>query len=90
MSADWLKVTGNLTLTGVVDLILSDLAATSEAVALGTTFSLINYTGTWNNGLFSVSGISIANAGIFTDGLNMWRLDYNATSGGLNFGGAGA
>jgi fibronectin-binding autotransporter adhesin len=87
VGADLQKVTGNLGLNGTVTLTLTDLALTPSAFADGTTFTLINYTGVWNNGLFTYDGKAIVNGGDFTAGLNTWRLDYNATTGGLNFSG---
>jgi hypothetical protein len=85
VGADLQKVTGDLNLTGIVNLTLTDLAALDTAFSDGTTFSLINYTGAWNNGLLTFGGNEIANGSNFTAGLNTWRLDYDETSGGLNF-----
>ena len=86
-AADFTKALGELSLTGTVDLAISDLAGSPTAFAPGTIFSLINYTSSWNDGLFSVDGSPIANGGTFTVGLNTWRLDYDAASGGSNFTG---
>jgi autotransporter-associated beta strand protein len=83
--ADLQIVSGDLSLTGTVALTLGDLAAMPSEFALGTTFSLINYSGLWNNGLFTFDGNEIADGGEFTAGLNKWQLDYNASEGGLNF-----
>lgn len=83
--------TGNLTIANgvsdVVTLTLTDLAGSPVAFANGTTFSLINYDGTWNGGLFNVGASEIADGGTFMVGNNTWQLDYNATSGGSNFSG---
>ena len=87
IGADLQKVTGDLGLNGTVNLMLTDLALTAAAFADGTTFTLINYTGMWNNGLFTYDGDAIVNGGTFTAGLNTWQMDYNATTGGLNFNG---
>jgi len=84
--ADLQVVSGDLNLTGTVTLTFGDLAAIPTAFAQGTTFSLINYNGAWNNGLFTFGG-AIADGGTFTAGLNTWQIDYNASSGGLNFNG---
>lgn len=83
--ADLQIVSGDLNLSGTVALTLADIASLPEAFALGTTFSLINYSGAWNNGLFTFDGDEIADGGEFTAGLNRWQLDYNASEGGLNF-----
>lgn len=85
--ADLQVVNGGLNLTDTVTLTLGDLAAVSAAFAEGTTFSLINYSGAWNNGLFTFGGNAIADGGNFTAGLNTWQIDYNAASGGSNFNG---
>jgi T5SS/PEP-CTERM-associated repeat protein/autotransporter-associated beta strand protein len=85
LAADLLTVTGDLSLAGTVGLTLIDLATTPAAFADGTTFSLINYTGDWNGGLFTYGGSTLADGGIFTVGDQLWRIDYDAAGGGLNF-----
>jgi autotransporter-associated beta strand protein len=85
--ADLMIVSGDLNLTGTVNLTLTDLASLATAFAPDTTFSLINYSGTWNGGLFTFGGDEIGNGESFTAGLNIWRLDYNAAEGGSNFSG---
>jgi len=87
VGADLQKVTGALSLSGTVALTLSDIAGSPTAFALGTTFSLINYSGAWNGGLFTIGGNAVADDGTFTMGLNTWQLDYNAVTGGSNFAG---
>lgn len=85
--ADLMIVSGDLNLAGTVNLTLTDLASLAAAFAPDTTFSLINYSGTWNGGLFTFGGDEIGNGESFTAGLNTWRLDYNAAEGGSNFSG---
>ena len=85
VGADLQKVTGALNLNSVVTLTLTDLNLTPTAFAIGTTFTLINYTGSWNNGLFTYNSSLLADGASFTAGLNTWEIDYNATSQGLNF-----
>jgi hypothetical protein len=87
VGADLQIVTGDLNLFSVVNLTITDLAGSPTAFANGTTFSLVNYSGTWNSGLFSFGGNAIANHDTFVAGLNTWRLDYDSTSGGSNFSG---
>lgn len=87
LAADLLSVTGNLSLSGTVGLTLTDLATTPSAFAAGTTFSLINYTGSWNSGLFSYGGSVLADGGMFTVGSQSWMIDYDASGGGVNFSG---
>jgi autotransporter-associated beta strand protein len=85
VAADLQVANGDLSLFGIVSLDIGDLAGSPAAFDEGTTFTLINYAGTWNGGVFTVDGNAIGNGDTFTDGLNTWRLDYTATAGGLNF-----
>jgi autotransporter-associated beta strand protein len=85
LAADLQVANGDLSLFGIVSLDVGDLASSPTAFDEGTTFSLINYADTWNGGLFTVNGDAIGNGETFTDGLNTWRLDYTATTGGVNF-----
>jgi len=86
--ADLAVVSGNLTLDGTVTLSLEDIAITSTPFALNTIFSLINYSGSWNGGLFTLSGGgALADGSTFTLGANTWQIDYSATLGGVNFSG---
>jgi autotransporter-associated beta strand protein len=87
VGGDLQKVTGDLALNGVVTLTFADLDLTPTAFAVGTTFTLINYSGTWNNGLFTFGAGTVADGGTFSAGLNLWELDYNASTGGVNFPG---
>jgi fibronectin-binding autotransporter adhesin len=87
LAADLLSVAGDLSLAGTVGLTLIDLATNPAAFADGTTFSLINYAGDWNGGLFTYGGSTLADGGIFTVGDQLWRIDYDAAGGGLNFAG---
>ncbi|RYD22042.1 MAG: hypothetical protein EOP88_09380 [Verrucomicrobiaceae bacterium] len=80
-------ISGDLSLTGTVNLTLADLGLTPAAFAPGTVFSLINYSGAWNGGLFTLGGNSLADDSTFTVGLNTWQIDYNAANGGSNFSG---
>lgn len=85
VGSDLLKVTGDLNLTGTVGINFSDIALTDVAFDNGTVFSLINYTGAWNNGLFTLGGNELADEEQFTFGLNTWRISYNDAIGGLNY-----
>ncbi|MFP4493131.1 MAG: autotransporter-associated beta strand repeat-containing protein, partial [Puniceicoccaceae bacterium] len=83
--ADLMVVDGDLNLDGTVELTIDDLASSETPFALGTTFSLINYSGEWNGGLFTFDSISLSDGDRFTAGLNLWEIDYNASAGGVNF-----
>ena len=87
LGADLQKVTGsvNLSLTGVVNLTIADLASTPQAFPINTKFSLINYTDTWNSGVFTYNSLTLANGTQFTAGLNTWLITYNDATGGVNF-----
>jgi len=76
---DLLASTGSLTLDLVTSpaLALTDLGA-GVPLAQGTALPFITYNGTWNNGLFSVGGLPIADdTGVFTFGPNAFSIDYN-------------
>lgn len=87
--ADLAVVSGNLALDnpGTVTLTLTDIASAPIAFAEGTVFSLINYSGTWNGGLFTSGSGLLADGAMFSLGLNTWQIDYNAGTGGINFTG---
>jgi hypothetical protein len=83
VGADLQVVAGDLALNGPVTLSLSKIAG--GTFADGTTFTLINYNGTWNNGLFTYNLSSLADDSIFTFNSQSWQINYNAASGGSNF-----
>jgi autotransporter-associated beta strand protein len=87
VASDLYIANGDLSLSGLVALDLTDLASVDTAFAQNTIFSLLNYSGTWNGGLFSYGGNALADGATFTTGLNLWQIDYNATDGGSNFTG---
>lgn len=86
-TADLVVVAGNLALSGTVALALVDLAAAQAAFADGTTFSLLDYTGSWNGGLFTYGGAALADGATFLFADRLWAIDYDAASGGTNFSG---
>lgn len=45
-----------------------------------TIFALINYSGTWNGGLFTFNGSPLANGDWFKVGGQEWKIDYNRSS----------
>ncbi|MFM7243368.1 MAG: autotransporter-associated beta strand repeat-containing protein [Planctomycetaceae bacterium] len=89
-AADLLVVSGNLNLdtgNGTI-LTVADLAGSPNAFADNTTiFALINYSGTWNGGLFTYGGTPLADGGTFTVGTQQWLIDYDAPAGATNFTG---
>ncbi len=85
VGADLQVVTGNLDLNGTVELTLENLNV--GTFANNTKFTLINYNGAWNNGLFTYNSILLNNGDTFSFNGQDWKIDYNATSGGSNFSG---
>jgi len=84
LGGDLVQLAGDLALTGVVDLAVSDVASSPVAVPIGTTLSVMNYGGTWNAGLLSVGGTPLAEGDIFSVGLNEWQISYASTTVGAN------
>ncbi|MFM8498013.1 MAG: autotransporter-associated beta strand repeat-containing protein [Planctomycetia bacterium] len=89
-AADLLVVTGNLNLdpgNGTL-LTFADIASSVSPFVEDTTiFALINYSGSWNGGLFTYSGSVLADGSQFQVGSQWWEIDYNSPAGGLNFTG---
>jgi uncharacterized protein with beta-barrel porin domain len=82
--ADLMCVQGDLNLN-LTKLAFSNVAEVPESFEVGTLFSLLNYTGTWNGGLFVLGSNILENGEQFFAGQNYWRIDYDAEIGGLNF-----
>lgn len=85
VAADFLRVTGDLTLMGTTVLAVTDLALTPSSFGPGTILSLINYSGAWNGGRFSYGGTTLADGASFGIGSQLWTIDYDAVGGGVNF-----
>ncbi len=87
-AADLLVVSGNLNLdpgNGTL-LTFTDLNSTPAPFVEDTTiFSLINYSGSWNGGLFTYGGTPLADGSRFSVGSQWWEIDYNSSTGGDNF-----
>lgn len=45
-----------------------------------TIFALINYSGTWNSGVFTYNGTPLADGSRFFVGSQQWEIDYNRSS----------
>lgn len=85
VGADLQVVNGTLGLNGTVNLTLSNLSV--GTFANGTEFTLINYSGAWNNGLFTYNSTILNDGDTFTFNGQDWTIDYNDTVGGVNFSG---
>jgi fibronectin-binding autotransporter adhesin len=87
-AADLLVVGGNLDLdpgNGTL-LTFTDLNSSPAPFVEDTTiFSLINYSGSWNGGLFTYGGTPLADGSQFQAGSQWWEIDYNSSTGGDNF-----
>ncbi|MFM8275170.1 MAG: PEP-CTERM sorting domain-containing protein, partial [Gemmata sp.] len=82
-AADLLVVTGDLTLDPANGTLLTftDLDSSPNAfVSDSTIFALINYSGTWNGGLFTYGGTVLTDGGKFFVGSQEWEIDYDRTS----------
>ena len=82
--ADLLVIQGDLNLN-MTQLAFSNIAATPESFEVGTLFSLLNYTGSRNDGLFAIGGNVLTDGEQFFAGMNYWRINYDAQAGGMNF-----
>lgn len=85
LDGDLVEIAGNLGIASGVTLDLADLSS-STALGLGSKLSLFSYSGTWNGGTFT----GLADQGSVLLGANLWRIDYNDTSGGANLLGGGS
>jgi autotransporter-associated beta strand protein len=81
VGGDLLYVTGGLNIGTNVTLDLTDLAAVSQVLAVGTKFTLLSYTGLWDNGTFT----GYADDSTFSFASNEWLINYNDLTGGSNF-----
>ena len=82
-AADLLVVNGSLNLDpgNATILTLTDLAGSPSLFVYNTTiFALVNYSGSWNGGLFTLGGNVLADGEWFTIGSQEWEIDYNRTS----------
>ncbi len=93
---DLTAVTGNLNLSGIVN--LSFLETGSGLWELGSPLgdhlgltpadklTLISYTGDWNNGLFTLAGHgTLQDDSSFVIGSQQWLINYNDTDAGTNY-----
>jgi autotransporter-associated beta strand protein len=81
VAADLLAINGDLNLSGTVSLDIIDLASIGQLLANDTKFTLISYTGSWNNRAFD----GYADDSTFSFGGNEWVINYNDVTGGSNF-----
>lgn len=62
-------------------LTVTDIASSVQPFVENTTiFALINYSGSWNSGLFTYGGNVLADGSQFQVGSQWWEIDYNRTS----------
>jgi hypothetical protein len=88
VAADLLVVGGSLSIASGTLLEFTDLAGQAATpFPVGTVFALVNYSGNWNSGLFTLDGEELANNGSFLFNDNEWRIRYDSPTGGVNFTG---
>ncbi len=87
VGADLLVVNGDLDLSGTVTLTVTDIADPSTTLPTNTVFTLVNYSGSWNSGLFTIGGATVGDGGKFLAGGYWCDIDYNAAAGGANYPG---
>lgn len=76
-TADQLVVTGNVDLTGTVNLVLNDLGS-NVALAPGTKLVIADYSGTWDEAdVLTFGGTPVANGSTITFGANTFIVDYS-------------
>jgi fibronectin-binding autotransporter adhesin len=86
VAADLLVVDGDLSIAEGALLNFVDIGNQPGEFAWHTTvFAMINYTGTWDGGAFTLNGSVLEDDSQFFVDDQMWQIDYNATSGGLNY-----
>ena len=86
-AGDLTAVTGNLTLDLTNAAILTITELGSDSWSLGEKLTLISYTGTWNDGLFSYVGNTLNDDSTFAFSGAQWSFNYNDTVAGDNFTG---
>jgi fibronectin-binding autotransporter adhesin len=86
-AADLINANGGvgvgLSIASGSQLTLADVAATPVTVPVGTRFTMVSYSGTWNNGTFN----GAADDSVITLGGDFYVINYNDTNPGVNFGG---
>ena len=74
-------VSGSLSIASGTLLTFTDLNNTPQPFVEDTTiFALINYTGTWDGGVFTYNSQPLADGSRFSVGSQIWEIDYNCTS----------
>jgi autotransporter-associated beta strand protein len=79
---DSVNVTGDLSLSlaNTIVLTLSDKAAASAVLDVGTVLQVIRYNGIWNGGLFTYGGNVLHNGDTFAFGANTYEISYDTAS----------
>ena len=76
-TSDQLAVTGNVDLTGTVNLTLTDLGS-NAALPPGTKLVVVDYTGTWDDAdVVTFNGSPVPNESTITVGANTFIVDYS-------------
>jgi fibronectin-binding autotransporter adhesin len=85
-AADLLVVDGDLDIASGSLLTFTDLNnSPAPFVENSTIFALINYSGTWDGGVFTYNSQPLTDGSRFAVGSQLWEIDYNSSTAGLNF-----
>jgi len=79
LTRDTLAIIGDLIL-GPTPAVLNITDLGNSPVAAGTALTLLTYTGTWDGQIFSWQGSPLLDEGVFTVGVNSFRMDYGDAS----------
>ena len=79
-SYDQIGITGNLNLTSGAKLDLVDLGS-PDLIALYSRLTIMDYSGTWNSGLFTLGTEELSDSETFAWQSKTWRINYDDTLG---------
>lgn len=87
-AADLLVVDGDLAIDAGALLSFVDIGTQPGTfVEDSTVFAMINYTGSWNGNGFTYQGETLADGSSFEVDGQLWQIDYDSSTGGLNYTG---
>jgi len=78
LTRDMLAIVGDVILGGNPPLSINDLG--NSPLSGGTALTFLTYTGTWDGQVFSWQGSALPDEGLFTIGVNSFRIDYGDPS----------
>jgi autotransporter-associated beta strand protein len=84
VAGDLTAITGNLNITSGAILALDELGSLGSWVN-GSKLTLASYSGSWNSGLFTYGGVTLADDTIISFSNIDWFFNYNDTAAGTNY-----